>query len=222
MSFATPEFAAVLLAAGSSARMGRPKALLDAAADTTFLDRLAGVFLDCGCAVYAVLGPDAERIAAATRRASEIVFILNPNPARGQLSSLQCGLRVAAPGAKGVFFTPVDAPGIERDTVLALMNAFGESDYVVPAFGGRRGHPVLVRAGCAGEFMTLPAGATARDVLQAGRPATRLVEVPDSAILDDIDDPAAYEQWRRKALPPGAHGGREGDCGNASKERLAR
>ncbi len=222
MSLATPEFAAIILAAGSSSRMGTPKALLDAGADTTFLDRLAGVFLDCGCAVYAVLGGDAERIAAATRRASEIVFVLNPNPARGQISSLQCGLRVAARGAKGVFFTPVDTPGLERDTVLALMNAFGESDYVVPVFDGQRGHPVLVRAGCAGEFMTLPEGATARDVLQARRPATRLVEVPDKAILDDIDDHAAYEQWRRRALPARATRVRKGAGGNAPRERLPR
>jgi CTP:molybdopterin cytidylyltransferase MocA len=217
---ANQEFAAVILSAGSSSRMGTPKALLDAEADTTFLDRLAGVFLDCGCAVYAVLGPDAERIAAAARRASEIVFLLNPNPARGQISSLQCGLRVAARGVKGVFFTPVDAPGLERDTVIALMNAFGESDYVVPMFGGRRGHPVLLRASCAGEFMTLAEGATARDVLQARSAATRLVEVPDSAILDDIDDPAAYAQWRARALPPQANRIRKGDASNTTRERL--
>ena len=196
MTLAIPEFAAIILAAGTSSRMGTPKALLDAGADATFLDRLAGVFLDCGCAVYAVLGADAERIAAAVRRASEIVFVLNPNSARGQISSLQCGLRAAAHAAQGV-----DAPGVGRDTVLALKNAFGASDYVVPVFHGRRGHPVLLRASCAGEFMALPDGATARDVLQARRAATRLVEVPDSAILDDIDDPAAYAQWREQALP---------------------
>ena len=48
--------------------------------------------------------------------------------------------------------------------------------------------------------MALAAGATARDVLQVRRAATRLLEVPDSAILDDIDDPAAYAQWREQAL----------------------
>jgi molybdenum cofactor cytidylyltransferase len=200
VTLATPEFAAIILAAGCSSRMGTPKALLDAGAGATFLERLADVFLECGCAVYAVLGADAERIAAATRRASEIVFVLNPNPARGQISSLQCGLRAAAPGAQGIFFTPVDAPGVGCDTVLALKNAFGATDYVVPAFHGRRGHPVLLRAACAGEFMALAAGATARDVLQVRRAATRLLEVPDSAILDDIDDPAAYAQWREQAL----------------------
>jgi len=197
---AAPDFAAIILAAGSSLRMGTPKALLDAGADATFLDRLADVFLDCGCSVYAVLGADAERIAAATRRASEIVFVLNPNPARGQISSLQCGLRAASRGSKGVFFTPVDAPGVGRDTVLALKSAFGIADYVVPVFHGRRGHPVLLRASCAGEFMALPEGATARTVLQTRRAATHLLEVPDSAILDDIDDRAAYEKWREQAL----------------------
>ena len=141
---------------------------------------------------------DAQRIAALARRADEITFILNPHPDRGQISSLQCGLKAAARGADGVFFTPVDSPGVQRETVLALKNAFGDADYVVPVFSGKRGHPVLLRASCAAEVMTLPAGATARDLLQARRAATRFVEVPDSAILDDIDDAAAYERWRKR------------------------
>jgi CTP:molybdopterin cytidylyltransferase MocA len=217
---AEPQFAAVILAAGSSSRMGTPKALLDAGADTTFLDTLAGVFLDCGCAVYAVLGADAERIAASVRRSSEIVFVLNPDPARGQLSSLQCGLNAAARGVQGVFFTPVDAPAVRRETVLALMDAFGHSDYVIPAFNGKRGHPVLLRASCAGAFLALPPGTTARDVLQARYAATRILEVPDRAILDDIDDPAAYEQWRRQ-VEARAKGPREGAGGGASREGSA-
>ena len=191
------EFAAVILCAGSSSRMGATKALLDAGGET-FLDRLASVFLDCGCVVYAVVGGDAQRIAALARRADEITFILNPNPDRGQISSLQCGLKAAARGVNGVFFTPVDAPGVQRETVLALKNAFGDADYVLPVFKGKRGHPVLLRASCAAEFMTLPPGATAREHLHARRAATRFVEVQDSAILADIDDAAAYEQWRNR------------------------
>ena len=199
MTLAKPEFAAVILAAGCSSRMGTPKALLDAGGGATFLDRLAGVFLDCGCAVYAVVAGQAEQVASSARRAPEIVFVLNPDPSRGQISSLQCGLRAAAHGAAGVFFTPVDAPGVQRETVHALQQAFGETDYVVPVFQGRRGHPVLMRVACVAEFLNPPAGATARDLLQARRAATRFLEVPDSAILDDIDDPDSYAHWRKQA-----------------------
>jgi len=61
----------------------------------------------------------------------------------------------------------------------------------VPVFHGRRGHPVLLRASCAGEIMALPAWRTARDVLQPAAPPLARGSA-DSAILDDIDRPAAY------------------------------
>jgi len=193
---AAASFAAVILAAGASSRMGTPKALLDAGGGESFLDRLAGVFLDAGCAVYVVLGEDAAPIAQASRRGSEITFVLNPDPSRGQLSSLQCGLRAAMAGADAIFFTPVDAPGISRETILVLKDLLTGMDFAIPIFEGKRGHPVLMRAACAAEFLTPPEGASARDILHARRASTRFVEVADPGILEDIDDPAGYERWR--------------------------
>ncbi len=190
--------------------MGTPKALLDAGAGESFLDRLAGVFLDSGCSVYAVLGEDAAPIARSCRRAREISFVLNPDPSRGQLSSLQCGLR-AALGSSAIFFTPVDAPGISRGTIAELMEFLAGKDFAIPIYEGRRGHPVLMRAACAAEFLNPPAGVSARDILHSHRASTRFVEVADSSILEDIDDPAAYDQWRansqneKSIMPPLPH-----------------
>ncbi len=192
--------AAVILAAGASSRMGSPKALLDAGAGESFLDRLAGAFLASGCTVYAVLGEDATLIAKANRRGAEITFVLNPDPSRGQLSSLQCGLRAAA-GADAIFFTPVDAPGVACETIRLLLEFLTEKDFVIPIYEGQRGHPVLLRAGCAEAFLNPPEGASARDILHARRTSTRFVEVADPGILEDIDDPAAYERWRAGVLP---------------------
>ncbi len=189
-------FAAVILAAGTSSRMGTPKALLDAGAGECFLDRLAGTFLDAGCAVTVVLGEQAEAIRQASRRGAALRFALNPDPSRGQLSSLQCGLRAVAPGADAIFFTPVDAPGISLETILVLKDLLAGMDFAIPIFEGKRGHPVLMRAACAAEFLALPDGSSARDILHARRAGTRFVEVADPAILDDIDDPEDYDRWR--------------------------
>jgi CTP:molybdopterin cytidylyltransferase MocA len=173
---------------------------LDAGGET-FLDRLAGVFLECGCVVHAVLGHDADLVGAQIRRAARIRIVVNPEPERGQLSSLQCGLRAAMNGAHGIFFSPVDAPGISTATVRALIGQFGSADFVIPKTGERRGHPVLMRAEIAPEFLALPSGATARDVVHAHCASTRYVEVEDGGILDDIDDIAGYERWRKARAP---------------------
>ena len=175
--------------------MGTPKALLDAGGGECFLDRLAGTFLDAGCAVCAVLGDRAEAIERGTVRGGAMTFVRNPDPSRGQLSSLQCGLRAVAPGMDGIFFTPVDAPGITRETILVLKNLLAGMDFAIPIYEGKRGHPVLMRGACAAEFLALREGASARDILHARRAATRFVEVADPAILDDIDDPAEYRRW---------------------------
>ena len=193
-------FAAVILAAGASSRMGTIKALLDAGAGESFLDHLASLFLDASCAVYAVLGEDAGPIARASRRGSEITFVLNPDPSRGQLSSLQCGLRAAMTGADAIFFSPVDAPGISRETIIVLQNFLAGMDFAIPIYEGKRGHPVLMKSACAAEFLNPPEGASARDILHARRASTRFIEVADPGILEDLDDPAAYEQWRTRAL----------------------
>ncbi len=196
MTPGTANFAAVILAAGASSRMGSPKALLDTGAGESFLDRLAGVFLEAGCSVYVVVGEDAAPIAQAIRRHAEITLVRNPDPSRGQLSSLQCGLRAAA-GVDAIFFTPVDAPGISRETILLLKDFLAGKDFAIPIYEGKRGHPVLMSAACAAEFLEPAEGATARDILHSRRASTRFVEVADPGILEDIDDPQAYELWLR-------------------------
>jgi len=205
---AAPQFAAIVLAAGRSTRMGAPKALLDAGGEA-FLDRLARIFGECGCKVYAVVGEDAGQIREGVRRASEITFVVNPEPERGQFSSLQCGLREAAAGVDGIFFTPVDAPGVARETVEAMQRAFGKWDYILPWFKGRTGHPVLMRASRAADFLALPASVTARDAMNAAGTAALVLEVTDSAVLDDIDDEAAYAAWRQRAPVGGGRMSRE-------------
>jgi CTP:molybdopterin cytidylyltransferase MocA len=203
----------VILAAGASTRMGTPKALLDAGGGESFLDRLAGTFLDAGCSVYAVLGAQADAIEQASRRGGSVTFVRNPDPSRGQLSSLQCGLRAVGPGVEAIFFTPVDAPCIARETILELKDLLAGMDFAVPIYEGKRGHPVLMRAACAEQFLALSDGASARDLLHSRRAATRYVEVADPAILDDIDDPEAYGNWRSAA--PGGFP----TCGSGAKSK---
>jgi CTP:molybdopterin cytidylyltransferase MocA len=192
--------AAVILAAGASSRMGTPKALLDAGGGESFLDHLAGTFLDAGCAVYVVLGEQAEAIEQASHRSGTVTFVRNPNPSRGQLSSLQCGLRAVEPDVEAIFFTPVDAPGISLETILVLKDLLAGMDFAIPIYEGKRGHPVLMRAACAAQFLAPPEAASARDILHSRRAATRFVEVADPAILDDIDDPETYGAWRSGVL----------------------
>jgi molybdenum cofactor cytidylyltransferase len=187
--------AGVILAGGASRRMGSPKALLRID-DGTFADRLIGLLGSVCGRVIVVLGHDASLLRAGIAQPAE--FVVNPDHALGQLTSLQCGLR-AAGAADAVLFTPVDYPAFRHETVRAIADAWTGSDAaVVPVFGGRRGHPVLIGRRMIEEMLALPAGGTARDVMHRYVRQTRYVETDDPGILRDIDIPEEYEALCRQ------------------------
>ena len=198
MILPNPHFAAILLAAGASARMGRPKPLLPFRGET-ILDNQIALHCAFSAQVFVVLGHHANEIAAGAKRTENAVLLLNPEPERGQLSSLQCGLRALPAYIEAVLIQPVDSPGVAPATLLAMCKVWDNAaatppDFVIPAHEGRRGHPVLMRAAIVTELLALPEGATARDVVHAHRERTLFVETGDPAIHRDIDTPEDYEQ----------------------------
>ena len=189
--------AGLILAAGESRRMGTPKALLELAGET-FLDRLILTLGQSCSPVIVVLGCDHQSIRAGLRRADSATFVLNPDYRRGQLSSLQCGLAAVSPEAEGVMFTPVDCPSVLPSTMARMARRFQERGphelLVVPRSEGRRGHPVCAARDLIPEFLALPPDAQARDVIHRHREHTVYVDVDDSGILKDVDDPQAYRR----------------------------
>jgi molybdenum cofactor cytidylyltransferase len=187
--------ASIILAAGASRRMGRPKALLTYQGET-FLDRLIRVLGMVSDPVIVVLGHQAAEIRAQVRGPAQ--FTINSDPERGQLSSLQTGLAQLPPGIDGFLFMPMDCPAVREDTVALLAEAFARRDaatlLVIPRHDGRRGHPVLAARALAEEFLALPSAAKASDVVHRYVDRTEYLDVDDSGILTDVDDPEAYRR----------------------------
>jgi CTP:molybdopterin cytidylyltransferase MocA len=186
------KLSAVILAAGASRRMGDAKALLEYGGET-FLDRLIGLFDEVCEQVIVVLGHDHDRIRRGAKR--DATFVLNEAHQSGQLSSLQCGLRAVSAGAEGVFFTPVDVPGVSGATVRSIAAAFDGTCAVAPAFEGKHGHPVLIPARDIPEF--LAARESAREVMH--RIAVRFIDTSDPGVVRDVDDAADYADLMREA-----------------------
>ena len=177
--------AGVILAAGASSRMGQPKALLEYQGEA-FLRRLAGMLGEACGRVVVVLGYDAERVRTAVPERA--VITVNPEPERGMLSSLQCGLR-AAGDAEAVLFLPVDYGAVRSETLARVAAEAGTAEIVVPVFEGRHGHPVRA---IMQDLLVLPATAQARDVIRRHRAATRYIIVDDAGVVNDVDTPEDY------------------------------
>jgi len=181
----------LILAAGESRRMGSPKALLELHGET-FLDRLIGLFSPRCWPVIAVLGARREIVRAGLRRAREAVLVENPDFHLGQLSSMQCGLRAVPADAGGVLFTLVDHPAVAPATIAALLDSSAQGPLRIPRWDGRRGHPIWISKRLVPEFLALPAGSSARDVVTQHASEIAYIDVDDPGILADVDDPAAY------------------------------
>jgi molybdenum cofactor cytidylyltransferase len=188
--------------------MGTPKALLEYRGET-FLDRLIRVLGAVTDPVIVVLGHHLAPILEKSTRAGVLghaQFVINPQPERGQFSSLQSGLLQLPPEAQGFAFIPLDCPAVREETVARLAQTFLERDpktlLVIPRCkderGGHpevhRGHPVFASRAIAEEILALPSEAQARDVIHRHVSRTQYVDVDDRGICTDIDDPAAYLQ----------------------------
>lgn len=189
------KIAGIILSGGASRRMGTPKALL-LIENETFLDRMIRLFSVVCDPIIVVLGHNAEQIRSGIQRASQVTFVVNPDPERGMLSSLQCGLEALPAGAEAVMFTPVDHPGIQGSTIEKLAAQFQTmpAPLTIPTHGGIHGHPVRITRPLIAELLALPASAQARDAIHRHLSEASLVEVDDAAVSIDIDDPSAYAE----------------------------
>jgi molybdenum cofactor cytidylyltransferase len=187
--------AGIILSAGASRRMGTPKALLPLDGET-FLDRLIRLFSEVAVTPIVVLGHQAEQIRAGIQRGASVRFAVNPDPERGMLSSLQCGLEAVPPEAEAVMFTPVDHPNLETSTLEKLIRHFNTepAPVTIPTFHGKHGHPVLIARALIGELLALPTTAQASDVIHRYRSQTAYISVDDPAVTTDVDDPSAYAE----------------------------
>jgi molybdenum cofactor cytidylyltransferase len=189
----------IILAAGASSRMGVPKALLDYRGET-FVNRLIRV-LNAACdPVIVALGYHADEIRRSI--SGDVRLAVNPDPARGQLSSLQTALLEVPDGAEAFLFMPVDCPAVEPSTVLQVveaLNAPSKPLLIIPRHAGERGHPVCVRRELIQEFLALPPTARAKEVVHRHKDRTHYLDTEDAGVLTDIDDPEAYRILQENA-----------------------
>jgi molybdenum cofactor cytidylyltransferase len=190
---------AIVLAAGKSTRMGRPKANLPLEGGDTFLSRIVRTFSDAAVDdVVVVLGHDADAIARVFAPTGVAVrFVPNPDYETGQLSSLLKGLNaVDRPGVRAVLVMLVDVPLVTAHTVRAVVDHYLQTraPVVRPVRGPEHGHPVLIDRSLFDEIRRADPDAGARVVVRAHASARGDVEVDDNGAFLDIDTVDEYER----------------------------
>lgn len=187
---------AVVLSAGASSRMGRPKALLPVDG-VPFIERIVRALERTEVdRTLVVLGHNAEAMREAIAYLG-VNTVVNPDYARGQLSSLHTAIRALdGEPVEAILVHLVDHPFIESRLVDRMIERFRAEEklIVVPRFNGRRGHPVLFSSKLFPEFLAASLDTGAKPVVR-GHPAETLeLDTGEAGILVDIDTPEEYRK----------------------------
>ncbi|MFQ5878484.1 MAG: NTP transferase domain-containing protein [Acidobacteriota bacterium] len=187
--------AGIVLAAGRSQRMDRPKALLEIEG-ASFLARAIATLEAGGCdEVVAVCPPGVRAIGEAAESAGARVAWVGEGGGE-QIDSLRAGLRTLGGGVEAVVVHPVDHPRVEPGTVAALISAFRarRAPIVVPVCEGERGHPALFASAVFPELLAGRGPEGARSVVNAHEDELEEVIVRDRGALIDVDTPEEYRR----------------------------
>lgn len=188
----------LVLAAGRSSRMGRPKALLKID-DETFVERVIRMLIDGGCrAVVVVVGTDdAETVRRAEQAGAKVV--VNPDAASEQSDSLRLGLGQLEDEAVAVAVLPVDYPLVRATTVARVLSAFRGLGAPItrPIYKGVPGHPTVFARSVFDDLARTDLAEGARTVVREHADAVVDVPVEDPGIAADVDTP---EDYRRVVL----------------------
>jgi molybdenum cofactor cytidylyltransferase len=123
-------------------------------------------------------------------------FAHNADYLLGMASSVKCGVRCLSEHTRGFVLALVDQPQISLDVINHVIETFENQRalIVVPVYGGKNGHPVLLDISLKDEILALDDQQGLRDVVHAHRDAVARVEMSNSAVLEDFDLPEDYER----------------------------
>jgi molybdenum cofactor cytidylyltransferase len=187
--------------------MGRDKALLPwppASSNSTFLSAAIRLFFAHVDVVLVVVGKNEADLAPIVY-ANGAALVVNPDPARGQFSSLKVGVQeVLNRGSDAAMLTLVDRPPVRVETIETLESAFERAMTmtqrkwaVIPEYQGKHGHPILFGREMMTAFLKAPETSDAREVEHANQSHIEYVPVDDPLVAVNVDTPEQYA-----ALPP--------------------
>lgn len=190
---------AIILAAGSSRRMGTQKMLLPYGNTTMLGSVIQNVLSSSVDSVHVVLGADHIKILDHLK-SLPVEICYNQDHLSGMLSSVICGFN-SLPGDTGAALVFLgDQPSISPRVTNAVIAAYNDSLHgiVIPIINHRRGHPLLVDLKYKRDIGRLDLEQGLRALMHHFPEDVLEVEVNDPGILIDIDTPEEYQKVNKK------------------------
>ena len=194
----TLSVSAIVLTAGASSRMGKPKAFLEWNG-STFIETICSKLNKLNLFKIVLVTSISIDIKCRLKSTKNIDCIQNPRPEDGMLSSFRCGLKKLKSKNTNVMLCLIDHPAVEQKTYKKLCKNAKKNKIVIPVYNGRRGHPVIFGADFISELLEKECPEGAKTIVRTHPESILEIEVNDKGILMDIDTPKEYETATRNS-----------------------
>jgi molybdenum cofactor cytidylyltransferase len=190
------EIWAIILAAGESKRMGSPKMLLPFKGFTMIENVIANVSGSKVDKIMVVLGADRESIVELIRTKA-VNYCSNENYKDGMLSSVVCGFRNIPIDHSAVLVFQGDQPLITPKAINSVIEVYISSGkgIVIPAYEGKRGHPILIGRKYSNEIQKLSPVEGLRSLALKYPNDVQEVNTDVAGILRDFD---TYDEYKNE------------------------
>jgi molybdenum cofactor cytidylyltransferase len=186
---------AIVLAAGSSRRMGAQKLLLPFGGKTVITHIVDQLLISSLDEVHVIVGNQAERV---TKELSDrpVSIAINDDYESGMLSSVRCGLRCLSEQCRAILVALGDQPSITSELIDRMTRAFTTTDkrILVPLYNGRRGHPILFSIDYRDDILKHYDDVGLRGLLHAHPDDVFELAVSAASVLSDMDVPEDYQR----------------------------
>lgn len=190
----TKSVCAIVLAAGASTRMKTQKMLLPFQGKT-IIETVVDNAMQVTDNVVVVLGSHKEEISAKLEE-KNIKITVNENYLQGMLSSVICGFRALPENTNAALIFLGDQPQVPHQAAALVIENWEKSGkgIVIPAYQGKRGHPVLIETRFSNDIENLNTEKGLRQLIEIRKNDILEVDCQYPEILRDIDTPEEYEK----------------------------
>ena len=187
----TSRVSAILLAAGSSKRMGKLKQLLPLGGKPVIMHCLDTIIESGITDIVVVLNLAGKEIEGAVRHLP-LTIVFNKNPSSEMAESVGIGLHSVHDDSSGILIYLSDYPLIKRDTLKILISWHEKEPdkIIIPVFRNKKGHPTMFPKHCLNEISQ---GFALREIVHKDNGRIQLAEVQDEGILSDMDTEDDYK-----------------------------
>jgi molybdenum cofactor cytidylyltransferase len=194
----TSPLAAIVPAAGISARMGQNKLLLTFQGKPLIAHAVDTLLASAVDEVVVVVGHEADKVRE-NLGGKKVIFVENPDYREGLSTSVRAGIGAVAAHASAIMIYLADQPLLAPEDVNSLIRAFAEArklnkSIVVPFFRGRRGNPVILDSAYKEAILDIAGDTGCRRVIKRNPDQVFVVEMETDHVVRDVDTIEDYER----------------------------